>query len=98
MTSEQIPTVIIEDKLFLNRFLVDEIPHLVIKDQKICANCQEKPCLTFCPARVYEWKDEKIIVGYEGCLECGACRIGCCFDNIEWEYPRGGFGVQYRLA
>lgn len=88
----------IEDKLYLNRFIVDETSHLVIKDQAVCAKCVEKPCLNFCPARVYEWKDDQLIVGYEGCLECGACRIACCEANIQWEYPRGGFGVQFRLA
>ena len=88
----------IEDKLYLNRYLVDEIPHLVIKNQAVCAACVDKLCLNFCPARVYEWKDDHMSVGYEGCLECGACRIACCHDNIDWKYPRGGFGVQFRLA
>lgn len=88
----------IEDKLFLNRFRADTDSHLVIKDQSLCTKCKDKPCTSFCPAHVYEWKDEKIIVGFEGCLECGACRIACCFDNIDWRYPRGGYGVQFRLA
>lgn len=88
----------IDDKLFLDRFLVDTIPHLTIKDQKVCISCAEKPCTKFCPASVYEWKTDHTAVGYEGCLECGACRIGCPYGNIGWTYPRGGFGVQYRLA
>jgi ferredoxin like protein len=88
----------IDDKLFLNNYKVDTESHLVIKDQGVCAKCTEKPCMDICPAHVYDWKDEQIIVSYEGCLECGACRIGCCFDNISWRYPRGGFGVQFRLA
>lgn len=88
----------IDDKLFLNTYKVDTIPHLIIKDQTVCTNCIEKPCISFCPARVYEYKDDKIIVGFEGCLECGACRIACPHNNIDWNYPRGGFGVQFRLA
>lgn len=99
MISEPLQTPVnIEDKLFLNRFVVDTIPHLVIKDQNVCRECKDKPCLNFCPARVYEWKEDHITVGYEGCLECGACRIACPFNNIAWDFPRGGFGVQYRLA
>ncbi len=98
MIIENIPTVNIEDKLFLNRYIVDEIPHLVIIDQEVCRGCTAKPCMTFCPARVYEWKDDHTTVGYEGCLECGACRIACSFNNIQWTFPRGGFGVQFRLA
>ncbi len=88
----------IDDKLYLNRYIIDQFSHLAIKDQQVCTDCKDKPCLTFCPARVYEWKDEHIVVGYEGCLECGACRVGCPYDNVDWVYPRGGFGVQFRLA
>lgn len=88
----------IDDKLFLNRYKVDDVSHLVIKDQAVCAKCKDKPCLNICPASVYELRDGYIAVGYEGCLECGACRIGCCFDNLEWRFPRGGYGIQYRLA
>lgn len=88
----------IDDKLFLNSYDVDTVPHVAIKDQAVCANCKEKNCTFICPAHVYEWKDGHITVSYEGCLECGACRIGCCHDNIDWSYPRGGFGIQFRLA
>jgi len=88
----------IDNKLFLNTYNADTVSHLIIKDQVACTNCKEKPCTDFCPARVYEYKDDKITVGFEGCLECGACRIACPHDNIDWNYPRGGFGVQFRLA
>ena len=88
----------IDDKLFLNTYTADTVSHLIIKDETVCANCKEKPCTEFCPARVYEYKDDHIVVGFEGCLECGACRIACPHDNIDWNYPRGGFGVQFRLA
>ena len=37
-------------------------------------------------------------VNWEGCLECGTCLI-CCDDRaLTWTYPRGGFGVQYRMS
>lgn len=89
----------IDDKLFLNRFKADDKTHLFIKDNRVCSKrCLDKVCTIFCPANVYEWKGDRIAVGYEGCLECGACRIACPFENIDWQYPRGGFGVQYRLA
>lgn len=86
----------IDDKLYMDRYNVDIHPHLAVKNQDICKKCESKSCTTFCPARVYEWKNDRIIVGFEGCLECGACRIGCPHDNIDWKYPRGGFGVQFR--
>ncbi len=88
----------IEDRLYLNRYAANTVSHLSIKDQTVCAKCKEKPCTDFCPAHVYEWKEGRIVAGFEGCLECGACRIGCCHDNIEWRFPRGGNGVQFRLA
>ena len=98
MKSDKIKKVNIDDKLFLNTYNTDTIAHLVIKDESVCAQCIEKACTYFCPARVYEYKDEKIVLGYEGCLECGACRISCPHNNIDWNYPRGCFGVQFRLA
>jgi len=90
----------IEDKLFLNRYRTDEKnAHLKIKDPKICAvKCKDKPCTYFCPADVYEWDGEKIDVKFEGCLECGTCRIGCPFGNISWEYPKGNFGILYKFG
>jgi len=88
----------VDDKLFLNTYNVDTTSHLAIKDPKICENCREKICTNICPAHVYQWKDGHIIVSYEGCLECGACRICCNHDNIDWKYPRGGFGIQFRMA
>ncbi len=89
----------IEDKLYLVRFKPDHEPHLVIIDQEVCkSKCKDRPCTFFCPAHVYEWEEAnaKITVGFENCLECGACRIGCPHQNIEWRYPRGGFGVAFK--
>lgn len=88
----------IDDKLFLNTYDADTISHLKIKDEGICKTCEEKACTEFCPAGVYKYKDNKIVVGFEGCLECGACRIACPHNNIDWNFPRGGFGIQFRLA
>ena len=32
------------------------------------------------------------------CLECGTCLIICEKGALDWKYPRGGFGVRYRLT
>jgi len=95
---DSVKKVSIDDRLFLNTYNADTVSHLIIKDQSVCALCIDKPCTIICPARVYEHKDDKITVGFEGCLECGACRISCPYSNIDWNYPRGGFGIQFRLA
>ena len=90
------------DKLFTNRYREDEgHSHISIPDQRICATkCEGKYCNFFCPAGVYQWDEEqrKNLVSFGNCIECGACAIGCPYDNIACESPRGGFGVQYRLG
>jgi ferredoxin like protein len=89
----------IEDKLFLDRFRVDEEPHIKVLNPEVCANdCPDQPCLYFCPAQVYKAENGSIRVDYEGCLECGSCRIGCPHLNIEWRFPRGGYGVRHRYG
>ncbi|MHB8172820.1 MAG: ferredoxin family protein [Thermincolia bacterium] len=91
----------IDDKLFLNRFLPDSESHLKIISRGECLHdCMEKPCTIFCPSRVYSWDEEakEIAVAYEGCVECGTCRYGCPFDNIDWRNPRGGFGIMYKYG
>jgi ferredoxin like protein len=47
---------------------------------------------------VYEWNGEqkKTLVSFGNCIECGACSIGCPFDNISCQSPRGGYGVRYQ--
>jgi ferredoxin like protein len=36
---------------------------------------------------------------YDGCLECGTCYIVCHKKAFtRWRYPRGGFGVAYRMT
>jgi len=91
----------IEDRLYLNTWKKDTKSHLKVIDFNVCAEkCLEKYCNTFCPANVYVWNEEekKMEVGFESCLECGTCRIGCIYKNIEWNPPRGGFGIQYRYG
>ncbi len=76
--------------------------HITLKDSSQnspCATrCQSKPRTTVCPAKVYEWHESKIIVNYENCIECGACRMLCPFDNIDCDWPEGGMGVKYKLG
>ncbi len=94
-------SVNVDQKLAANRFLVDEgYRHIKIKDQGVCRDCKTKPCTVGCPAKLYEWNEEtdEMMYNYEGCLECGTCLLICPHDNLDWNYPRGGFGVQYRLG
>ncbi len=88
-----------EDLLGLNKFTVDEeSPHIVL-DKEICAACREKPCLVVCPAALYTLKDDVVHFDYAGCLECGTCRMVCKDKGITtWRYPRGTFGVAFRMG
>ena len=89
----------IEDKLFLDRFVVDETSHLKIIDGAVCfRDCDQQPCLNICPANVYRLEQNRISVNYEGCLECGSCRIACPHLNIEWKFPTGGYGIRHKFG
>jgi ferredoxin like protein len=89
----------IEEKQYLLRFRCDTKSHLTVLDHDVCmTQCPDKICTVFCPAEVYKWEGTRMQVGYEGCHECGSCRIGCPYQNIKWEYPKGGHGIVFRLA
>ena len=89
----------IEKSLYVNKYNVDEEhPHVRVKDPELCRRCEERPCTFICPAAVYIWENTALTVQYSGCLECGSCRFACPHDNLEWTYPRGGFGVVVKLG
>jgi ferredoxin like protein len=90
----------IEQLLGINKFAVDdEQAHIVLK-KEVCASCQTKPCTFACPAGLYILKDGEISFDYAGCLECGTCRVVCpkASEALNWQYPRGGFGVNFRYG
>ncbi len=90
----------IVDELFdLVSYRVDREPHIKV-NQVICLQCTHKACTFICPAKCYLWNAEKnrIEFAYELCLECGTCLLACDRDALEWNYPKGGFGVCFRLT
>lgn len=51
-----------------------------------------------CPAGLYSKDDGGIYhVSEDGCLECGSCRIACGEEILDWNFPDGGVGVQFRF-
>lgn len=92
-------TMNVQDKLFLDRFKVDKESHIrLIDGDKCMEDCQEQACLFFCPANVYRLEKDHISINYEGCLECGSCRIACPNLNIEWRFPKGGYGISHKFG
>ena len=87
-----------DKKLYTLKYSPDEVSHLKIKDSEQCKFCETKCCTYICPAQVYEWNEgrQEIIINYENCLECGACRIACEKQNIDWQYPKGTKGVTFK--
>ncbi|EFO80582.1 hypothetical protein OSCT_1522 [Oscillochloris trichoides DG-6] len=95
-----LPKVNINDLVVSIKYYVDEdFAHIQIRDHSVCTRCATKPCLDFCPVQVFTADAQgKIMVGYQACVECGSCRIGCPLKNVDWQLPRGGHGVAYKFG
>ena len=88
----------IKAKLGKNTIKVDSQKHIKI-NREICKDCRERVCLYVCPARVYTLSaDDEIELELDACLECGSCKIACEKNALEWDYPRAGYGIQYRFG
>ena len=87
----------IEDKLAVNKYDIDRDVHIKIRED-ICQACDGHYCLYACPADGYKLLEGRIIFSYEGCLECGSCRIVCDRGAIDWILPRPGFGICYEYG
>ncbi len=92
------PTV--EERLYWNETRPDRVSHLDVRDPVRCGPCDGRPCVRVCPAETYLWEeaDGRLVIRFENCLECGACRIVCPHDNLDWRLPLGGRGICYRYG
>lgn len=94
------PAVKVEEKLYQNRYLVDAgRPHIRVRPHEV----PSKGLLAMthlCPAGCYSLADGgQVEISADGCVECGTCRIVTAgTGEIEWNYPRGGFGVLYKFG
>jgi electron-transferring-flavoprotein dehydrogenase len=79
----------------------EEPSHLTILDTNICLQqCTPRfgrPCITFCPAGVYETVHDVVKpANPSNCLHCKTCQRKCPFDNIRWTCPEGTGGPRYK--
>ena len=56
--------------------------------------------MNVCPAGCYAINEQgKVEVMPDGCMECGTCRVLTAESgDIEWNYPRGGYGVSFKFG
>ena len=87
----------VDEKLALVTFNPDSAPHIEVNDE-VCSKCGiDRVCQIICPAQNYTWDEnaKHMAVSTESCFECGTCRVACTEDAIIWNWPQGGFGIQY---
>ncbi|KAB1083540.1 ferredoxin family protein [Neorhizobium galegae] len=90
----------IEEKLYRNRYLVDVgRPHIRVR-KHLSPSTSLRALTKICPANCYSFDEAgQVKVVADGCLECGTCRVLCeATGEIEWNYPRGGFGILFKFG
>lgn len=91
--------MMVDDLFQLMSYRIHTEAHIRV-NQDVCMTCSERACTFVCPARCYQWNGERLRLefAYEPCLECGTCLLICDDGALEWNYPKGGFGVRFRLT
>ena len=85
-------------KLGLDVFKTGGKPHIRIKPG-MERNIRLRRMIRSCPAGLYNENEAGMVVlTIDGCLECGTCRLICGMEVLEWRYPEGGTGVQFRYG
>lgn len=79
----------------------DEPSHITFPEACRYESCLNEfgcyPCASFCPAGVYKFEDDKLILSPSNCLHCQTCRLKCPRQLIKWEVPEGGDGPRYKI-
>ncbi|MHC4906076.1 MAG: electron transfer flavoprotein-ubiquinone oxidoreductase [Planctomycetota bacterium] len=75
--------------------------HLLIANETLCREtCLGRfgaPCITFCPAGVYESiQGQPKAANPSNCLHCKTCQRKCPYDNIRWTVPEPSGGPRYK--
>jgi electron-transferring-flavoprotein dehydrogenase len=77
----------------------DQPVHLTLKDPSIPTKVNfaqyAGPESRYCPAGVYEFVDQKLVINAQNCVHCKTCDIKDPLQNIVWVTPEGGGGPNY---
>ena len=79
----------------------DEPSHITFREDSQDMECFQKfgchPCEFFCPANVYKFECDELILSPSNCLHCQTCQVKCPRQVINWEIPEGGDGPKYKV-
>ena len=79
----------------------NEPSHITFKEDTNDHGCFDKfgvhPCQFFCPAHVYKFENDELILSPSNCVHCQTCRVKCPRQVIHWEIPEGGDGPKYKV-
>ncbi|MDO8578322.1 MAG: electron-transfer flavoprotein:ubiquinone oxidoreductase [Dehalococcoidales bacterium] len=79
----------------------NEPSHITFKEDTNDHGCFDKfgvhPCQFFCPAHVYKFENDELILSPSNCVHCQTCRVKCPRQVIQWEVPEGGDGPKYKV-
>jgi Ferredoxin-like protein len=88
----------IKAKLGFNVFKEDKAFHIAIKEGRQ-RDLRLQKAILVCPAGLYhENENGEVVISADGCLECGTCLLACGDEVLDWHYPSGGAGVQFRFG
>jgi electron-transferring-flavoprotein dehydrogenase len=77
----------------------DQPAHLTLKDaevpQQVNLSRYAGPEARYCPAAVYEYVNERLVINAQNCVHCKTCDIKDPTQNIVWVTPEGGGGPNY---
>lgn len=79
----------------------DEPSHITFREEGQDDSCFKAfgchPCASFCPAEVYKFEADKLMLSPSNCVHCQTCRLKCPLQMIKWEVPEGGDGPRYKV-
>jgi electron-transferring-flavoprotein dehydrogenase len=77
----------------------DQPNHLLVQSAEVqhqrSGGFYGEPAQRYCPAGVYDWVDEKLVINSQNCIHCKTCDIKEPCQNIVWIAPEGGSGPNY---